>query len=393
MADKVVMGDQQDGLRGLTRFSDNEGEIIWPAWRAELKQRVSFEFGKIGNQIIEGEVKEEDVDHGEVTADINSLINSLIPKTRAQIQTRSDWMQELVVSSGEEEDGEPSTRTTTKLSTIGKMSIKMAISKIKSSYIMSIQEHGLVKGCKVAKDLAKKKLNYTDTTLPQWLCKMDKQFGVTDSELKDAYVEQMTSLRVLKSQESADVLRNLLGEGGSGDAMDDVCRGFECFNDMKHTIMQLAEGIEDCADKIRTLLGEHEQEPECMQAKIIVPKIIKSIKFVEQYRRPVESYGELIGTDESKHECIVFFEMLHEHETEYRRFKKRRETSAARSTTMPALVTKSDKDKAAGRDPLELKASLRLQLLRFYGPIPVTRTQRRRFRCATPDEVTHQGES
>ena len=40
MADKVVMGDQIDGLRGLTRFSDNEGEIIWPAWRAELKQRA-----------------------------------------------------------------------------------------------------------------------------------------------------------------------------------------------------------------------------------------------------------------------------------------------------------------------------------------------------------------
>ena len=51
------MGDQKDGLRGLTRFSDNEGDIIWPAWRAELKQRVAFEFGKIGNQIIEGEVK------------------------------------------------------------------------------------------------------------------------------------------------------------------------------------------------------------------------------------------------------------------------------------------------------------------------------------------------
>ena len=67
MQDKVVMGDQKDGLRGLTRFSDNEGDIIWPAWRAELKQRVAFEFGKIGNQIIEGEVKESDVDLGEVT--------------------------------------------------------------------------------------------------------------------------------------------------------------------------------------------------------------------------------------------------------------------------------------------------------------------------------------
>ena len=66
------------------------------------------------------------------------------------------------------------------------MSIKMAISKIKSSYLQSIQELALVKGCKVAKDLAKKKLCYTDATLPQWLWKMDKQFGITDSELKDA---------------------------------------------------------------------------------------------------------------------------------------------------------------------------------------------------------------
>ena len=74
MADKVVMGDQQDGLRGLTRFSDNEGEIIWPAWQAELEQRVAFEFGKIGNKVIEGEVKESDADHGEVTEDINSLL-------------------------------------------------------------------------------------------------------------------------------------------------------------------------------------------------------------------------------------------------------------------------------------------------------------------------------
>ena len=74
------MGDQKDGLRGLTRFSDNEGDIIWPAWRAELKQRVAFEFGKIGNQIIEGEVKESDVDLGEVTEKINALVNALIPE-------------------------------------------------------------------------------------------------------------------------------------------------------------------------------------------------------------------------------------------------------------------------------------------------------------------------
>ena len=85
------MGSQEDGLRGMTRFSDNEGDIIWPAWRAELKQRISFEFGKIGNQIIEGEVTESDVDERLVTENINALINALIPKTRAQIQTCSDY--------------------------------------------------------------------------------------------------------------------------------------------------------------------------------------------------------------------------------------------------------------------------------------------------------------
>ena len=56
MQDKVVMGDQQGGLQGLTRFSDNEDDIIWPAWQAELKRRVAFGLGKISNQIIEGEL-------------------------------------------------------------------------------------------------------------------------------------------------------------------------------------------------------------------------------------------------------------------------------------------------------------------------------------------------
>ena len=77
------MGDQNYGLRGLTRFSDNEGAIIWPAWRAELRQLVKFEIGTIGNKIIEGEFTEEDVVQGEVTCDLSGLVNALIPKTRA----------------------------------------------------------------------------------------------------------------------------------------------------------------------------------------------------------------------------------------------------------------------------------------------------------------------
>ena len=97
MQDKLVMGSQEDGLRGMTRFSDNEGDIIWPAWRAELRQLVKFEIGTIGNKIIEGDFTEEDVVQGEVTCDLSELVNALIPKTRAEIQTRSDWMEQIEV--------------------------------------------------------------------------------------------------------------------------------------------------------------------------------------------------------------------------------------------------------------------------------------------------------
>ena len=72
------MGDQNHGLRGLTRFSDNEGDIIWPAWRAELKQLVKFEIGSIGNKIIEGEFNEEGVIQGEVAGDTGLLVNALV---------------------------------------------------------------------------------------------------------------------------------------------------------------------------------------------------------------------------------------------------------------------------------------------------------------------------
>ena len=101
------MGDQNYGLRGLTRFSDNEGDIIWPAWRAELKQLVKFEIGSIGNKIIEGEFNEEDVIQGEVDGDINLLVNALIPKARAEVQTRSDWMErvEIAVESSSSSSG------------------------------------------------------------------------------------------------------------------------------------------------------------------------------------------------------------------------------------------------------------------------------------------------
>ena len=153
MQDKVVMGDQNYGLRGLTRFSDNEGDINWPAWRAELKQLVKFEMGTIGNKIIEGELNEEDVTQGEVAGDISLLVNALIPKTRAEVQTRPDWMEQVEVtaesssssssSSGSSDDDGGGTRTITRITLMGKMSLQSAITKIKRSYFEAIQAYGL----------------------------------------------------------------------------------------------------------------------------------------------------------------------------------------------------------------------------------------------------------
>ena len=47
----VVMG-VSDALALMPRFDGNESNVIWPEWRLDLKRRVTFEFGKVGVDII-----------------------------------------------------------------------------------------------------------------------------------------------------------------------------------------------------------------------------------------------------------------------------------------------------------------------------------------------------
>ena len=42
---------------------------------------------------------------------------------------------------------------------------------------------------------------------------------------------------MIKGDEKADAMKNLLNGGTAGD----ICRGFRCFNDLKHAILQLAD--------------------------------------------------------------------------------------------------------------------------------------------------------
>ena len=41
-----------DALALMPRFDGNESNVIWPEWRLDLKRRVTFEFGKVGVDII-----------------------------------------------------------------------------------------------------------------------------------------------------------------------------------------------------------------------------------------------------------------------------------------------------------------------------------------------------
>ena len=41
------------------------------------------------NNILEGDLKEEDVESGKISKDISSLLDALIPKTRAAVKTKS----------------------------------------------------------------------------------------------------------------------------------------------------------------------------------------------------------------------------------------------------------------------------------------------------------------
>ena len=154
---------------------------------------------------------------------------------------------------------------------------------------MSIEKHGIAHGSKVHKDFVKLKDKYNKGTLPAWLNKMQVQYGIKHEELLNAYVEQLTGLRVIKTTDDASVMHNLI----NADTEDDVCRGFECFNDTKHMITQLQEGIEDVSDKVATLMEEKEDEDGnvtklgCMAPEKIIPKITQKLKFVKQFEKPI----------------------------------------------------------------------------------------------------------
>ena len=211
--DQVVMGDRKDSLLGMVKFSGNDGAIVWPLWKDKLYHRIKFELGDVAIRILEGKLKESEIKRGDKCEKVQDLIDMIIAKNRTDVCFRSEW-----AAKEKKKEGKPQEYTLTML---GERGLQKAITKVKMSYFDSINEYGLVAGSEVQKDYIKQKSKYDSDTLPSWFGKMDRLFGVEHGELYDAYVEQLTSLRVIKTKEDSDVLKNLL----SRDTQDDICHG------------------------------------------------------------------------------------------------------------------------------------------------------------------------
>ena len=204
------MGNQPDGLLKMEKFDGNETKIIWPAWKLDLDRRITFEFGAIGVNIVDGKLSEEHINIGDDVETHQSLLNALTPKTRAQVQFKSEWIEKYtarIPHAHEVGQDEEKKEKRLRLTFIGAMNVKAAIERLKSSYFLSIEKHGIANGSKVHKDFVKLKDKYSKGTLPAWLNKVQVQHGIKHEELLNAYVEQLTGLRVIKATDDASVVQ------------------------------------------------------------------------------------------------------------------------------------------------------------------------------------------
>ena len=131
------MGNQPDGLLKMEKFDGNETKIIWPAWRLDLNRRITFEFGAVGVDIVDGKITEDVINIGDDIEELQILLNALTPKTRAQVQFKEDWIEKYKrrIPFAQEDGGEDKKMEhRLRLTFMGAMSVKAAIERLKSSY-------------------------------------------------------------------------------------------------------------------------------------------------------------------------------------------------------------------------------------------------------------------
>ena len=184
------MGDQKDVLEGMTKFSGNDGAVVWPMWKDDLMNRVKFELGTVAVRILEGKIRKDQVKIGVRIKTIQSLVNMVMARNRALVTFRAEWMEK---NKKKQDDG--TVQTNYVLTMVGEMGLKTAISKTKSSYFMSIEKHGLAEGSKILSDYKKLKLKYNETTLPEWLRLCGRLPNGKSLRQRSVRLEESASLR------------------------------------------------------------------------------------------------------------------------------------------------------------------------------------------------------
>ena len=101
MADKLVVGVQVDNLEGMDKFGGREASVAYPHWKQDLKNRVKFELGEVGVEIIDGTFDLNAVRRGKPVEPVQDLVDALIVKNRSSVVFRSAWIETKPVGGNE----------------------------------------------------------------------------------------------------------------------------------------------------------------------------------------------------------------------------------------------------------------------------------------------------
>ena len=211
MADKLVMGRQVDSLAAIDKFGGSEANVAWPHFFQDVENALKFEMGNVGNMILNNKFPVNSVQRGERVDQEPGLIKMLLSTNRSLITFKSAWTETKEIN-GDNVDV---------ITSEGEMNLLAALEKVKSSIFSSISTHGLVEGTAVKKDFDCLRPTYSENTLYEWIQDMKTVYGVQNKELLEAYINQLTQLRVIPNIANADIVRNILArehDDGAGSA-------------------------------------------------------------------------------------------------------------------------------------------------------------------------------
>ena len=93
MADKLVMGRQNDSLGDIEKFGGSEANRAWPHFFQDVENALRFEMGEVGIMILHNKFPMNLVQRGESVALEPGLIKMLLSANRSQITFRSAWTE------------------------------------------------------------------------------------------------------------------------------------------------------------------------------------------------------------------------------------------------------------------------------------------------------------